>query len=122
MTNAPPQPWPSLKRAVRRTGISYTDLAARLGISRQSVSAYARGYRRPSEDTIAALARVLGVPFDELRADVPFTTSPPDPLEMLTEIDGLVSVLSTRLETVASAFEEIKAKREQLQQLVQVPA
>ncbi len=119
MTSAPPHPWPSLQHAARQAGISYTELAERIGTSRQSVSAYARGCRRPSEDTIADLARVLGVPYDELRADVPFATSP---LELVDEIDGLVDVLSTRLTSAINAFEEIKAKRAYLQRLVQVPA
>jgi transcriptional regulator with XRE-family HTH domain len=119
MTTAPPHPWPSLQRAVREARISYTKLAELVGISRQSVTAYARGDRHPSEDTIAALARALDVPYDELRADVPFATSPQD---MLDEIDGLVLVLDSRLKTVTDAVEAMKAKREQLQQLVQVPA
>jgi transcriptional regulator with XRE-family HTH domain len=119
MMNAPPQPWPSLKSAVRRSGLSYTELAKRVGISRQSVTAYARGDRHPSEETIAALAIELGVPYDELRADVPFATSP---IEMFDEIDGLVSVLSVRLRDATTKLEEIKAMREQLHELAQVSA
>ena len=119
MTNAPPQPWTSLQAAVRQARLSYTELAARAGISRSSVSAYARGTRHPSESTVDTLARILNVPAEQLRVDVPFATSPQD---MLDEIDGLVVVLDSRLKTVADAVEAIKAKRQQLQQLVQVPA
>lgn len=121
MTNAPPHPWASLQRAVRDARISYTKLAERVGISRQSVAAYASGTRNPSEETIADLARALGVSYDELRADVPFATSV-NPTDILDELDGLVSLFERRMEKAATAFAEIQARREQLRQQAQVPA
>lgn len=119
MTNAPPHPWPSLQRAARDARISYAKLAELVGISSQSVTAYARGTRNPSEETIAAIAEALNVPYDELRADVPFATTPQD---MLDEIDGLVTVLAHRMEKAATAFREIQARRAQLEALAQVSA
>lgn len=119
MTNAPPQPWLSLQAAASRARLSYTKLAALAGISRQSVSAYARGYRNPSPATVELLAEKLGVPADELRVDVALATSPE---KMLDEIDGLVLVLDSRLKAAATAVEAVKAQRAELQQIVQVPA
>lgn len=113
MTKAPPQPWPSLQRAVRRAGTSYRRLAEHTGISVASISAYSRGARRPSEKTIAKIADALGVPYDELRVDVPFATSP---TELLKEIDSLVDLLNQRVETAQTALKQAEARRDQLHQ------
>lgn len=114
MTNAPPHPWWSLQSAIRRAGLNHTSLAQRAGISRPYVTALANGKRRPTDAIIGLLATTLGVPIAELRADVSSATSPE---EMLHEIDGLCAVLDQRIETVTTVVQEMKAKREQLQQL-----
>lgn len=119
MTNAPPHPWTSLQKAVQKAGLNYTSLAARAGISRQYVSHFATGRRRPSAHIVSLLADALGVPSDELAVDVSLATNPQ---QMLDEIDGLVVVLQSRMEKAAAAFKDIQAKRDQLQQLAQVPA
>lgn len=116
MTNAPPKRWQSLQSAVRRARLSYTELAKLAGTTRQSISAYARGTRRPPENMVAILAEVLGVPADELRADAPSTTTSPE--DIFKEIDGLCAVLDQRMETATTVVNEIKARREQLQQFV----
>lgn len=120
MTNAPPQRWQSLQSAARRARITYTKLAALADTSRQSISAYARGTRRPSDEMIDRLAAILNVPADQLRVDVPSATTSLE--ERFNEIDGLVLVLDSRLKEAANAVEAVRAKRDELQQLVQVPA
>lgn len=119
MTNAPPFPWYSLQSAARDAGLNYTQLAEQAGISRQYVSHLANGKRRPTTDIVTLLANTLQVPIEQLNADVSLATSPE---KMLDEVDGLVTVLHSRLDAVMTAVKEIEAKREQLQQLVQVPA
>ena len=42
-------------------GMSVTELSARLGISKQSVSAYLKGNRQPKQLTVAAMAHILSV-------------------------------------------------------------
>lgn len=48
-----------LKEAMN--GMSVTDLAAELDISKQSVSAYVNGTRKPKRLTISAMAQILSV-------------------------------------------------------------
>lgn len=119
MTNAPPHPWCSLQKAVKTADLNYTKLGELAGISRQYISHLANGRRRPSVNIVSLLANALNVPVEQLSVDVSLATSPQ---EMLDEIDGLVNVLSIRLKDATHAFEEIKAKRDNLQQLAQVPA
>ena len=42
-------------------GVNVTQLADKLGISKQSVSAYLNGTRRPKQLTISAIAQILRV-------------------------------------------------------------
>ena len=119
MTNAPPMPWWSFQKAVRQAGLNYTKVAARTGLSRQLISYFASGERRPSADHIKLLAELLNVSVEDLSVDVALATSPE---EMLNEIDGLVKTLDQRIETATTAIQAIKNKRAQLEQLVQVPA
>ncbi|MDX3661248.1 helix-turn-helix transcriptional regulator [Streptomyces sp. ID05-26A] len=114
MTNAPPQPWRSLQRAVREASLNYTSLAERAGISRPYVSAFANGRRRPSAAIIERFAEILNVPVEGLRVDVSLATSPE---EMLQEIDGLVAVLDERIQHATAHVQQIKDKRDQLEQL-----
>lgn len=119
MTNAPPLPWWSLQKAVRQAGLNYTKVAARTGLSRQLISYFASGERRPSADHIKTLSDVLHVSVEDLSVDVALATSPE---EMLDEIDGLVKTLDQRIETATTEIQKIKKRRAQLVQLAQVPA
>lgn len=42
------------------------DLANRVGITRQAISAYTSGKRKPSSDVLIAISNALGVTVDEL--------------------------------------------------------
>lgn len=52
-------------------GLSQTDVAAALKVSRQSVSKWERGDTTPSEELVAALASLYGVAPESLRGDLP---------------------------------------------------
>lgn len=114
MTNAPPVPWWSLQKAIRHAHLTQVELAKRSGLSKTYIGYLASGERRPNADLIERLATALEVTTKELSEGVCLTTSP---TEMLDEIDGLVEVLSTRIQDVSAELSKIKAKRDQLEQL-----
>ncbi len=55
-----------LREAATEQGCSLTELADRVGLSRQTISAYATGMRQPKPPTLAALAAALEVSPDWL--------------------------------------------------------
>lgn len=55
----------------KAVGLSQTDVAAALNISRQSVSKWERGDTAPSEELFAALASLYGVTPEHLRGEPP---------------------------------------------------
>ena len=50
----------------KKSGLSQEELAARLGISRQSVSKWERGEASPDTENLIRLARLYGVSLDDL--------------------------------------------------------
>ena len=57
----------SLIRALRReAGMTQRDLAEALGVSRQAVSKWETGTADPSTSNLLALAKLFGVPAEEL--------------------------------------------------------
>lgn len=62
-------------------GLTQAELAARAGVDRSYVSRLERGQRaNPSQDVLAALARVLGVPLDSFLAETAATWDSEPPL------------------------------------------
>lgn len=55
-----------LKEAVSMSGISYSDLAAKLGINKATVSMYIHGKALPSLPTFYKIAEILDVSSDFL--------------------------------------------------------
>lgn len=47
-------------------GLSQTELAQELGVTRQAVSGWERGANAPAREKLMALSRLYGVPLDEL--------------------------------------------------------
>ena len=48
-------------------GLSLTELARRVGVSKSFISTIERGHRRPSPSVAAGIADVLGVSIQEIR-------------------------------------------------------
>lgn len=61
----------ALRRLLAERGLSASDLAARVRITRQAVSAIARGSVTPNARTLAKLAHALGVPVGAFFAERP---------------------------------------------------
>jgi transcriptional regulator with XRE-family HTH domain len=57
---------PRLKRLRGLRGVTLTDLAARTGISKSTLSRLETGHRKPSLELLLPLAQAYGVPLDEL--------------------------------------------------------
>ena len=50
----------------RKSGLSQEELAAKLGVSRQAVSKWENGTSDPSTSNLCALAKLYGIPVEEL--------------------------------------------------------
>ena len=59
-----------LRLARIRARLTITETAERAGITRPNLSAYERSAKRPSWDTIVAIARVLDVSLDSLAPNI----------------------------------------------------
>ncbi len=57
---------PRLRRARERAGLTQTELAERVGVSRQMVSSAEAGRHTPAVDTALRMAQALGEPVEEL--------------------------------------------------------
>lgn len=69
--------FPERLRIAAQGSVSLTELAAKIGLSKQAVSAYATGVRIPKQPTLVALAAALQVNVDWLRGyDVPMREHP----------------------------------------------
>ena len=53
-------------RCRKKAGMSQEELAARLGVSRQAVSKWENGTSDPSTSNLCALAKLYGIPVEEL--------------------------------------------------------
>ena len=61
----------------KKLGLSQEELAARVGVSQKSISKYERGTRRPSYETLTAMASLFGVTVDYLLCnDTPIASTP----------------------------------------------
>ena len=89
-----------LKRLRKELGLTLAQLAKRVGCGQSNISTYERGRARPGVDTLAALARALGVPeerFAELLPPRPKTTPFGSELRRLRRERGLtLGELATR--------------------------
>ena len=56
----------NLSRERKARGLSQEELAARLGVSRQAVSKWENGTSDPSTSNLCALAKLYGIPVEEL--------------------------------------------------------
>lgn len=65
----------NLKRLRKERKWTQTDLAEKLGISREAVSMYESGARKPSFENFIALAEIMGVTLDELSTYVHYDAS-----------------------------------------------
>jgi transcriptional regulator with XRE-family HTH domain len=59
---------PELRRLREERGLSVEELAEKSGVSVTTIRVSERGQRAPSDDTVARLARPLGLTFDEVWA------------------------------------------------------
>ncbi len=64
-----------IRHLLKEKDIKQAELARRLDISPTQVSQWLSGYRRPSRDKIAQLARALNVPLEELYGEEEMGTS-----------------------------------------------
>ena len=55
-----------IKEAIRQSGLTQIELARRLGIKQQTVSAYVHQSKMPSLDTFANLCAVLDIDANEI--------------------------------------------------------
>jgi Zn-dependent peptidase ImmA (M78 family)/transcriptional regulator with XRE-family HTH domain len=68
-----------LKEARRGKGLSQTELADAVGVTRQAISAYEQGERHPEPVVFASIARALGQPYSYFTGDRPITSGPVGP-------------------------------------------
>lgn len=66
-----------IKQARVKAGLTQVDLAAAIGMDPSSVSHWERDVSSPQSESLAAVARALGVTVDSLCADGPAGSSPP---------------------------------------------
>jgi transcriptional regulator with XRE-family HTH domain len=57
---------PELRRIREEKGLTVEQLAQKSGVSVTTIRVAERGQRAPSDDTVARLARPLGLTFDEV--------------------------------------------------------
>ena len=63
-----------LTLALRKKGMTYPDLAAKLGLAPATVYRYASGIRTPNQKRIAQIADILGVDTDYLLCNSSYNT------------------------------------------------
>ena len=78
-----------IRDARERAGISQDDLAAKMKVSRQTVSRWETGSARPSADNLAKLSKAFGVPADAFLRD---DWIPPEPEVQVVEVPVEVPV------------------------------
>jgi transcriptional regulator with XRE-family HTH domain len=59
-----------IRDAVKRSGLSQRDVARKMGVTDNTISAYVTGFRRPSAGNLFRLARALGVDVRDLMDEV----------------------------------------------------
>ncbi|MGB9860065.1 MAG: helix-turn-helix transcriptional regulator [Moorellaceae bacterium] len=64
----------ALRRARLRAGLTQSEVARRVGLTRVSYTNIERGYKNPSVLTALRIARLLGKPVEELFDDDPLST------------------------------------------------
>lgn len=59
----------NLAAAIRKSGLTQRQIAARLGVQQATISNWIRGERTPNVESIQKLARVLGMSIHEMLGD-----------------------------------------------------
>jgi len=78
-----------LARTLRETGIGVSDMAAQLGVSRETVGRWTNGKGVPKRAGLLAWASVTGVDLEWLETgEGPATSSSPDPDPQLPRLDS----------------------------------
>lgn len=56
----------SIREYLRRSGLSQTEFARRIGVSKPTANLYVHGKRRPSPEIALRIERLTGIPFKRL--------------------------------------------------------
>ena len=100
----------ALRAARLRAGLSRSELAQRVGVSEATVKGWENGTRAPKASTHAALAKSLGVAFEELEQPGPADA---EDLRRLRESLGLTQVEAARQMGIdPSALKRVEAGAE----------
>lgn len=107
----PPTPWHSLRHHRLQASLTLAALAQRAGLSESGVQHLESGRRRnPRPQTVARLAKALGVTVDKLRADL---ADNPTAVEELDELRRQAAVLSERIEQASRYLPDQRTKTAQ---------
>lgn len=91
----------NIKTIRKNRGFTQEELAARLHVTRQTISKWEKGHSVPDADLLSRMAEVLEVPVTELLGAPSTPPSDPDPIvEQLSRINEQLAIKNRRAATV----------------------
>jgi transcriptional regulator with XRE-family HTH domain len=97
MSHSPPKPWLTLRQRRIAAGLTPAQLAAESGLSTSYVEHLEAGRRRGTPDTVAKLAKALGVKSADLRPELGLN---PDAPTVLAGLAAELGAINERIESL----------------------
>jgi transcriptional regulator with XRE-family HTH domain len=102
-----------LQAARRQRGLTQEELAFKIGRTAESISNIERGQQLPTIETLAELARELGIPLADFLSDIPGQKRvPADRLRMETKLQEIGRSLPNNDLAIAVGLLEVLANRQ----------